>query len=116
MATRRVSLPQADDLFRPTAEESPAPRRTAASKAADPAEEPAADKVPSGRVKHDAKMTVYITDEELLEIEHARLALRRSQGIVIDRGRLVREAVALVLAELEAKGAKSALVKRLREG
>ncbi|WP_300683000.1 hypothetical protein [Nocardioides sp.] len=106
---RRVSLPKADDLFRPTAEPEPAPA-PAPQTAAAPAE-----KKPSGRVKHDAKMTVYITDEELLEIEHARLSLRRSQGIVVDRGRLVREAVAIVLAELESKGAKSALVKRLRE-
>ncbi len=109
---RRVSLPQADDLFRPTVPKPAATDTTAATGDADEA----ADKKPSGRVKHDAKMTVYITDDELLEIEHARLSLRRSQGIIVDRGRLVREAVAIVLAELESKGDKSALVKRLREG
>ncbi|UDY25264.1 hypothetical protein [Nocardioides sp. Kera G14] len=103
MAARRVSMPKADDLFRPTAAP-PAPEEAAPD-----------DRKPSGRVKHDAKMTVYITDDELLEIEQARIGLRRSQGIAVDRGRLVREAVSIVLAELAAKGDKSALVKRLRE-
>ena len=32
----------------------------------------AADAV-SGRVKHDEKMTVYVTSDELLDLEHARL-------------------------------------------
>ena len=46
-------------------------------------------------------MTVYVTADELLDLEHARLALRRDHGLAVDRGRLVREAVALVLADLE---------------
>jgi len=35
-------------------------------------------------------------------------------GLAVDRGRIVREAVAVVLADLEAKGADSILVRRLR--
>ena len=31
-------------------------------------------RAPSGRVRHDEKMTVYVTADELLDIEHARLA------------------------------------------
>jgi hypothetical protein len=58
-------------------------------------------------------MTVYITSDELLELEHARLSLRRSHGMAVDRGRLVREAIAIVLADLEAHGEESALVRRL---
>jgi hypothetical protein len=108
---RRVSLPAADDLFRRTA----------------PAEEPAAGtdeegsdaaggaKKPSGRVRHDEKMTVYVTSDELLDLEHTRLALRRSHGLAVDRGRLVREAIAMVLADFEAHGDDSALVRRLTE-
>ena len=46
-------------------------------------------------------MTVYVTADELLDLEHARLALRRDHGLAVDRGRLVREAMALVLADLE---------------
>ena len=49
-------------------------------------------------------MTVYVTADELLDIEHARLMLRREHGLAVDRGRLVREALALVLADLEATG------------
>jgi hypothetical protein len=108
---RRVSLPAADDLFRPTA---PAEEQAAA-----PSEETESEqdgrKKPSGRVRHDEKMTVYITSDELLDLEHARLVLRRSHGLAIDRGRVVREAIALVLADFEARGDDSALVHRLTE-
>jgi hypothetical protein len=112
--SRRVSLPAADDLFRPTAEQSAVravpdePEDTEADRAED--EGP---RKPSGRIRHDEKMTVYVTSDELLDIEHARLSLRRAQGLAVDRGRLVREAVALVLADYEANGDQSALVRRL---
>jgi hypothetical protein len=66
-------------------------------------------------VRHDEKMTVYVTSDELLDIEHARLSLRRSHGLAVDRGRVVREAVAMVLADFEANGDDSALVRRLTE-
>ena len=109
--SRRVSMPAADDLFRPTAaslqavpDPAPAPAKPAAGEAR---------KGSSGRVRHDEKMTVYITSDELMDIEHARLVLRREHGIAADRGRVVREAVALVLAEFEAHGEDSALVRRL---
>ncbi len=122
---RRVSLPAADDLFRPTeptaqelAEEAPPGRVRAVPDAPEEVEEPTgtpARKRPSGRVRHDEKMTVYVTADELLDIEHARLALRRDHGLAVDRGRLVREAVSLVLADLEANGLDSMLVGRLTE-
>ena len=64
-------------------------------------------------MRHDEKMTVYVTADELLDIEHARLSLRRHQGLAVDRGRLVREAIAMALADLEANGDDSALVQRL---
>ena len=74
-----------------------------------------ADRRPSGREKHDEKITVYCSAEELFELERARLALRGDHGLVVDRGRIVREAVAVVLADLDAKGESSILVRRLRE-
>lgn len=123
---RRVSLPAADDLFRPTAP--PEDDRRAADAreqraeradgaAADTSEETGARKKrPSGRVRHDEKMTVYVTSDELLDLEHARLLLRRSHGLAVDRGRIVREAIALVLADFESQGDDSALVRRLTEG
>jgi hypothetical protein len=125
-----VSLPAADDLFRKTAEAQAgaerekkrvravpdAPGRETTAEPEEPtAEAPRGQKKPSGRVRHDEKMTVYITSEELLDLEHARLALRRTQGLAVDRGRLVREAVALVLADYEANGDDSVLVRRLTE-
>jgi hypothetical protein len=67
-------------------------------------------------VRHDEKMTVYVTSDELLDLEHTRLALRREHGLAVDRGRLVREAVAMVLADFERHGDDSALVQRLTEG
>ncbi|MCW2643995.1 MAG: hypothetical protein QOF87_76 [Pseudonocardiales bacterium] len=70
---------------------------------------------PSGRERHDEKITVYCSPDELLDLESARLTLRAEHGLAIDRGRIVREAVAVVLADLEAKGEASILVRRLRE-
>ncbi|TVT54458.1 cobyrinic acid ac-diamide synthase [Amycolatopsis rhizosphaerae] len=70
----------------------------------------------SGRQKHDSKITVYVSGEELVAMEQARLALRATYGLAIDRGRLVREAVAVLLADFEQHGSESVLVQRLREG
>lgn len=123
--TRRVNLPTADDLFRSTDDAAGEGKSAASAKRAvravpDPAPEheslgrSLATK-PSGRIRHDEKVTVYVTSQELLDIEHARLSLRSRHGLVIDRGRLLREAVSLVLADLEENGETSALVRRLSE-
>jgi hypothetical protein len=97
---RRVSLPAADDLFRPSESDRPEHEERRRGR-------------PSGRVRHDEKMTVYVTAAELLEIERARLTLRSLHGLAVDRGRLVREAVAMALADLESNGDDSQLVQRL---
>jgi hypothetical protein len=120
---RRVSLPAADDLFRPTdpsAEELAAEAHVravpdAGAHAGEPDADPSGKRRPSGRVKHDEKMTVYVTADELLDLEQARISLRRDHGLAVDRGRLVREAVALVLADLDENGLDSLLVQRLTE-
>jgi hypothetical protein len=70
---------------------------------------------PSGRERHEEKITVYCSAEELLDLETARLTLRGEHGLVVDRGRIVREAVAIILADLDAKGDDSILVRRFRE-
>lgn len=67
----------------------------------------------SGRVKHAEKITVYVSNDELLGLEQARLALRADHGMAVDRGRIVREALALVLGDLSDNGADSQLVHRL---
>ena len=54
-----------------------------------------------------------VSADSAVELGHARLTLRREHGLAVDRGRLVREALALVLADLETQGADSALVQRL---
>ena len=123
---RRVSLPNADDLFRgnghtrggTTRELDPPSERTNAS--AKVVEQPRAEtaaeiaaRKSSGRVRHDEKMTVYVTADELLDLEHARLSLRRHQGLAVDRGRLVREAIAMAIEDLELNGDDSVLVQRL---
>jgi hypothetical protein len=118
-----VSLPSADDLFRPTdptAEELAAEAHVravpdATPSAGRPDDDASGKRRPSGRVRHDEKMTVYVTSDELLDLEQARLVLRRDHGLAVDRGRLVREAVALVLADLDENGLDSLLVQRLTE-
>jgi hypothetical protein len=64
------------------------------------------------RVRHDEKITVYMSADELVDLEHARLILRRDFGLAVDRGRIVRESLNLALHGLEA-GADSPLVRRL---
>src|SRR5215469_18213977 len=70
------------------------------------------ERTATGREKHEHKITVYLSAGELLDLEHARLALRRL-GVVIDRGRLVREAIAVLLADLDARGKDSLLARRI---
>lgn len=68
----------------------------------------------SGRERHEEKITVYVSPEELVALEQARLVLRAENGVAVDRGRLVREAVAEMLIDLESHGEDSAVVQRLR--
>jgi hypothetical protein len=68
---------------------------------------------PTGRIRHEEKITVYVSPEELIELEHARLTLRGTHGLAVDRGRIVREAIAVVVADLEARGSESVIVRRL---
>jgi hypothetical protein len=69
----------------------------------------------TGRESHSHKITVYLSEAELLELERARLTLR-SYGMSADRGRIVREAIAVLLADLDAEGADSLMARRLRDG
>ncbi|MFE2755398.1 hypothetical protein ACFXGA_25685 [Actinosynnema sp. NPDC059335] len=104
--TRRPSLPGASELFRLT---------TGAASADATTPDRPAQRRGTGRQKHSTKITVYVSDEELLALEHARLALRGEHGLAVDRGRVVREAIAIVLDDLEGHGDDSLLVRRLRE-
>ncbi len=94
---RRVSVPGVAELLRPVAR---APQR-----------EP--QRPSSGRESHPQKITVYLSAGELLDLERARLALR-GYGIRVDRGRVVREALAVLLADLDAEGDRSLVARRLR--
>ena len=95
---RRVSLPGVAELLRP------------------PARIPSVEteRLATGRESHTQKITVYLSGPELLDLERARLALR-SYGISVDRGRIVREAIAVLLADLDSAGEESLVAKRLRE-
>jgi len=120
-----VTLPGADELFfRPTAprgEASRTPAETADADAAPPqrGRTPTARRriapQPSGRQRHEEKITVYVSAAELLALEQTRLALRADYGLTADRGRIVREAVAVLLADFEEYGEASMLVQRLSE-
>ena len=97
--TRRVSLPGVAELLRPSGRS--------------PAVE--AQRQASGRESHPQKITVYLSGSELLDLERARLTLR-ALGITVDRGRIVREALAVLLADLDAEGGESMVARRLCEG
>ena len=94
---RRVSLPGVAELLRPAV----------------PGPDGGDERQATGRETHAQKITVYLSVEELLDLEHARLAMRRF-GLAVDRGRLVREAIAVLLADLDARGKESLLARRIR--
>ena len=140
--SRRMTLPGADELFRTTGagaivlpDDDPTvePLRAVSDAAAAPPDvvddlrvagvrhttprprsRQPGDRRPSGRERHDEKITVYVSAEELMDLEQARLTLRGEHGMAVDRGRIVREALAVVLADLDAKGDAAILVRRLR--
>jgi hypothetical protein len=114
---RRASLPGADELFRSTSGSgTPArpsrdePRGRGGRRAE---RKPELPPEASGRVRHDQKITVYLTGQELLDLEQARLRLRAEFDIAVDRGRIVREAVAELLQDLHDEGPDAAIVRRL---
>ena len=135
---RRVRMPGADELFGrgpatlgntarlravpdPVEEEDEAEDEPALHDAPAP-RNPASPRLPvaratgraTGRERHDEKITVYVSPEELVGLEQARITLRAGHGLAVDRGRIVREAVNLVLADLSEHGEDSSLVRILR--
>ena len=116
---RRVSLPGANELFRPTVgshepQSVEVPKQSKAHRARKTSQDATSrgKHAGSGRVRHDEKITVYVSTEELIALETARLTMR-SQGINADRGRIVRASVAMALADFEENGEDSALAHLL---
>ena len=133
--TRRASLPGADELFRANTpalssvrqvveETSETTKSIGATTSAPKTKKgvrstprrrvTSVDRSPSGREKHDEKITVYLSPDELFDLDQARLTLRGDLGLAVDRGRIVRESIAVIVADLEAKGDQSILARRLR--
>ena len=132
--SRRVSLPGADELFRTTTTLDAVPSAPTTTQPVEevglntpltPATKKAVrqtsrrrvnsfDRSTSGRERHDEKITVYLSPEELYDLDQARLALRGDHGLAVDRGRIVREALSIIIADLETKGESSIIVRRFR--
>jgi len=134
--TRRASLPGADELFRAntpalsavrqvaepipsaapaaTVTQSTTPKTKKGVRTISRRRVTAAEKSPSGRELHEEKITVYLSTDELFDLDQARLMLRGDLGLAVDRGRIVRESIAVIIADLEAKGDQSILARRLR--
>jgi hypothetical protein len=134
--TRRASLPGADELFKNNApslsavrevqreETAAAPVQSSVGTASPKSKKgvrsiprrrvTSQDKSPSGRERHDEKITVYLSPDELFDLDQARWMLRGDLGLAVDRGRIVRESIAVIIADLEAKGDQSILARRLR--
>ncbi len=113
--SRRVKLPGADELFRGLPES--ATTESSASEGDSGSAPQLAKKAtgPTGRVRHDEKITVYVSTEELLSLEQIRLRLRADHGINVDRGRLVRVAIDMLADELQAGGENLEVLDRLRQ-
>ena len=127
--SRRASLPGADELFRakplvsvpdvvavedaamPIAANKPEKKTTVRQTQRRRA---TTARQPSGRERHDEKITVYLSPDELFDLDQARILLRGDLGLAADRGRIVRESLAVIISDLEAKGENSILARRLR--
>ena len=106
---RRIGLPGASELFRET---------SGPDLVRDDDTDTDADGTgprTTGRIRHEEKITVYVSSDELLALERARLTLRASHRMAVDRGRIVRTAIALAMADFEARGEESDLVRGLGE-
>lgn len=139
--SRRAALPGANELFRTTSSSAALADVAEVDRETPQGSSPAGDKEsgsskgralaspppvprtsqaprsgPSGRQRHDEKITVYLSSDELVALDDAKATLYRDLGIKVDRGRIVREAVAVVVADLQAKGEASIVARRLREG
>lgn len=68
----------------------------------------------SPRTRHTEKITVYLTADELARLEKLVCQIRHDVGIKVDRGRVVREALAMARDDVRGRGGKSALIGRLR--
>jgi hypothetical protein len=113
---RRVSLPGASELFRPThtgSDQLAEPDGNGRDRQAAAFGTGRTSGSGSGRIRHDEKITVYVSSDELLALEQARLTLRARHGKAVDRGRIVREAISVVLADFSLNGDDSELVRRL---
>lgn len=67
----------------------------------------------SGRVRHEEKITIYVSSDELIALEETRLRLRAEYGMAVDRGRIVRQAISAAMADFAANGAASEIVRKL---
>ncbi len=135
---RRVGLPGASELFRSTADavdlvgqvdaarvparphsaaSSPSPAEPRLAEQPSPADSRSAEPKPAvahtGRVRHDEKITVYVSSEELIALEQLRLHLRAEHGLAVDRGRIVRAALASALAAIGDDGPDADVIRRL---
>ena len=110
---RRVGLPGAAELFRPTSLPDASQPAAPPAPAAAAGDDGQAAGPGSGRVRHEEKITVYVSSDELLALEQARLTLRAQHGVAVDRGRFVRTAIGLAMADLAARGGDSDLVRGL---
>ncbi len=116
-AAERSSRADANTADDNTADDNTADDNTANdSSAAEAVRETAAQtQQASGRVRHDEKITVYVSREELLALEQARLTLRAEYDMAVDRGRIVRAAMAAAMTDLAENGAAAEVVRRLTQ-
>lgn len=110
--SRRVKLPGASELFRSTGGDG-SELPSAGSAASAGSGSSSAPTVGTGRVRHDEKITVYVSSEELIALEHLRLTLRAEHGMAVDRGRIVRAAIASALAAIADDGPDADVIRRL---
>jgi hypothetical protein len=64
-------------------------------------------------MEHKAKITVYLTPDELARLDKLVCHIKHDLHVKVDRSRIVREALALVREDVRQAGKKSAAITRM---
>lgn len=82
---------------------------------AEPAKTPAAAAPPEPEDAHDQRATFYFSENQLMNLEIMMLKLRTEHRIKIGKSEIMRTAFDALVADFEANGAESHVVKLFRK-
>jgi len=68
---------------------------------------------PNKHIQHDKKITIYMTTNKLLDIEHTHLSLQHHQKLTINRNQLIQKTITITLTNLKTNNNNNVLMQQL---